>query len=161
MPAAERAPDPLECFVIARPRYRDDLLVPVGIRFLQEPEWRSRKCDRKVHDGVRHNSITATVQKESGGPPGPPPSEDGNGRKKTEVYAASSTGSGSRSLATFRSLTMPRALKSFSVIQEMSNSYHARPWRAETGCAWWLLCQPSPNVRSATHQLLRESSRVS
>ena len=43
----------------------------------------------------------------------------------------------------------------------MSNSYQARPWRAETGCAWWLLCQPSPNVSSATHQLLRESSRVS
>ena len=49
----------------------------------------------------------------------------------------------------------------FSVIQLMSNSYQARPWRAETGCAWWLLCQPSPKVRSATHQLLRESSRVS
>ena len=42
----------------------------------------------------------------------------------------------------------------------MSNSYQARPWRADVGCAWWLLCQPSPNVISATHQLLRESSRV-
>ena len=65
------------------------------------------------------------------------------------------------SFATFRSRTMPMALSSFSVIQEMSNSYQARPWRAETGWAWWLLCQPSPNVSSATHQLLRESSRVS
>ena len=55
---------------------------------------------------------------------------------------------------------MPIALSSLSVIQLMSNSYQARPWRAETGCAWWLLCQPSPNVSSATHQLLRESSRV-
>src|SRR6476620_9154239 len=55
---------------------------------------------------------------------------------------------------------MPTALNNFSVIHEMSNSYQARPWRADTGCAWWLLCQPSPNVRSATHQLLRESSRV-
>src|SRR5215469_640807 len=42
-----------------------------------------------------------------------------------------------------------------------SSSYHLRPCRAETGCAWWLLCQPSPPVSSATHQLLRESSRVS
>src|SRR5665213_2881604 len=41
-----------------------------------------------------------------------------------------------------------------------SISYQARPWRAETGCAWWLLCHPSPPVSSATHQLLRESSRV-
>src|SRR5580658_1484738 len=42
-----------------------------------------------------------------------------------------------------------------------SSSYQAIPWRAETGCAWWLLCQPSPPVSRATHQLLRESSRVS
>src|ERR1700733_9210051 len=27
--------------------------------------------------------------------------------------------------------------------------------------AWWLLCQPSPKVRSATQKLLRESSAVS
>ena len=27
-----------------------------------------------------------------------------------------------------------------------------------TGWAWWLLCQPSPPVRRATHQELRESS---
>src|SRR5688572_7002460 len=45
-------------------------------------------------------------------------------------------------------------------IQLKSNSYHARPCRADVGCAWWLLCQPSPKVRSATHQLLVESSRV-
>ena len=45
----------------------------------------------------------------------------------SEFYAASSTGSGSRTLATFKSLTIPIALKSFSVIQDMSNSYHARP----------------------------------
>ena len=45
-------------------------------------------------------------------------------------------------------------------IQLMSNSYHARPWRPDTGCAWWLLCQPSPNVSIATHQLFVESSRV-
>src|SRR5579864_9406060 len=43
----------------------------------------------------------------------------------------------------------------------MSNSYQARPCRALTGWAWWLLCQPSPPVRRATHQLLRESSLVS
>jgi hypothetical protein len=53
--------------------------------------------------------------------------ETGNWELVTGTYAASSTGSGSRTFATFRSLTMPTALKTFSVIQEMSNSYHARP----------------------------------
>ena len=43
------------------------------------------------------------------------------------LYAASSAGSCSVTRATFRSLTMPIALKSFSVIQEMSNSYQASP----------------------------------
>ena len=42
-----------------------------------------------------------------------------------------------------------------------SNSYQASPCRAEVGWAWWLLCHPSPNVRSATHQLFCESSVVS
>src|SRR5258705_4108522 len=45
-------------------------------------------------------------------------------------------------------------------IQFRSSSYHASPWRADTGWAWWLLCHPSPKVRSATHQLFVESSRV-
>src|SRR3982751_6516246 len=81
-------------------------------------------------------------------------------RRKSGDQAAFSTGSGSRTRATFRSLTTPMALNSFKVIQEISNSYQASPWRAETGCAWWLLCHPSPNVSSATHQLLRESSVV-
>src|SRR4051812_19465476 len=82
-------------------------------------------------------------------------------RRKSGDQAAFSTGSDSRTRATFRSLTTPMALNSFKVIQEISNSYQASPWRAETGCAWWLLCHPSPNVSSATHQLLRESSLVS
>jgi hypothetical protein len=43
----------------------------------------------------------------------------------------------------------------------MSISNHRKPWRAENGNAWWLLCQPSPKVISATHQLFRESSVVS
>src|SRR3954465_3745818 len=45
--------------------------------------------------------------------------------------------------------------------QFTSTSYHARPCRALVGCAWWLLCHPSPKVNSATHQLFVESSRVS
>ena len=53
-----------------------------------------------------------------------------------------------------------RPRSTFSASQVGSNSYQARPWRADVGWAWWLLCQPSPNVRSATHQLLRESSFV-
>src|SRR5215467_7921951 len=42
-------------------------------------------------------------------------------------YAASSTGRGWRTFATFRSRTTPTALRILSVIQEMSNSYQARP----------------------------------
>src|SRR5690242_5049369 len=45
--------------------------------------------------------------------------------------------------------------------QLISSSYQSRPWRTQLGSAWWLLCQPSPNVNSATHQLLVELSRVS
>ena len=45
--------------------------------------------------------------------------------------------------------------------QFTSTSYHVSPWRAAVGCAWWLLCQPSPKVRSATHQRFVESSAVS
>src|ERR1044071_9025815 len=41
---------------------------------------------------------------------------------------------------------MPHQLK--------STSYQARPCLAEVGCAWWLLCHPSPKVKRATHQLL-------
>src|ERR1700693_370986 len=47
---------------------------------------------------------------------------------------------------------MPYQLKSIS--------YHFNPCRAETGWAWWLLCQPSPKVSNATHQLLVERSLV-
>src|SRR5215203_6361864 len=54
----------------------------------------------------------------------------------------------------------PNAFNRLMPIQLMSSSYHARPWRALTGCAWWLLCHPSPNESSATHQLFVESSRV-
>lgn len=42
-------------------------------------------------------------------------------------YAACSSGSGSRILATFRSLTTPMAFSILRVIHEMSNSYQARP----------------------------------
>src|SRR5277367_5184981 len=47
------------------------------------------------------------------------------------------------------------------VYQLRSISYHLNPWRAETGWALWLLCQPSPKLTSAIHQLLVEVSRVS
>src|SRR5262249_39800614 len=35
------------------------------------------------------------------------------------------------------------------------------PWTAEVGKAWWLLCQASPKVGSASHARLRDSSVVS
>ena len=46
--------------------------------------------------------------------------------------------------ATLTSHARPSACSVLMPIQLKSNSYQARPWRADTGCAWWLLCQPSP-----------------
>ncbi|MGP8163426.1 MAG: hypothetical protein ACLQAN_06575 [Acidimicrobiales bacterium] len=42
--------------------------------------------------------------------------------------------------------------------QERSISRRPRSWRAERVKAWWLLCQPSPKVSSATTQLFVLSS---
>src|SRR5215210_3325825 len=58
------------------------------------------------------------------------------------------------------SVASPNSSRARMPYQFTSTSYHVRPWRAARGCAWWLLCQPSPKVRSATHQLLVESSVV-
>src|ERR1017187_6937173 len=63
-------------------------------------------------------------------------------------------------VATWTACATPKNLRTLIRIQDGSNSYQASPCRAEVGWAWWLLCQPSPNEMSATHQLLRESSRV-
>src|SRR4030095_4403998 len=35
-----------------------------------------------------------------------------------------------------------------------SNCHQNSPWRADVGKAWWLLCQPSPRLSSATAALL-------
>src|SRR5579863_8947909 len=56
---------------------------------------------------------------------------------------------------------IPKNLRRLIKIQDGSNSDQTKPCLADVGCAWWLLCQPSPKVISATHQLLRESSMVS
>src|SRR5271166_4419224 len=64
------------------------------------------------------------------------------------------------SLGSFTSQASPSACSVRMPYQFMSNSYHASPWRADCGCAWWLLCQPSPKLRYATHHRLRESSSV-
>src|ERR1044071_8291926 len=63
-------------------------------------------------------------------------------------------------VASLMFLATPNTRSTLISSQDGSNSYQARPCRAEVGCAWWLLCQPSPNEIMATHQLLRESSRV-
>ena len=44
---------------------------------------------------------------------------------------------------------------------EMSISHGLRPWRAEVGKAWWLLCHDSPKDSGASHSRLRDSSPVS
>src|SRR5437899_11016551 len=63
-------------------------------------------------------------------------------------------------VATLIDLAIPKKRSTLISSHDGSNSYQASPWRAEVGWAWWLLCQPSPKEISATHQLLRESSRV-
>src|SRR5215469_3317841 len=83
-----------------------------------------------------------------------------SGGRRGHAYAASRSARGVLSRATRTDRATPRCFRNLIVIQEMSNSYQARPCRAELGWAWWLLCQPSPKVNNATHQLLRESSRV-
>ena len=40
----------------------------------------------------------------------------------------------------------------------MSSCQRPMPWTAEVGKAWWLLCQASPKVSSASHARLRDSS---
>src|ERR1051326_4012873 len=62
--------------------------------------------------------------------------------------------------ATWTDFARPIHFSTLTRIQLGSNSYHARPCRADVGCAWRLLCQPSPKLNSATHHVLRESSRV-
>ncbi len=44
---------------------------------------------------------------------------------------------------------------------EMSSCQRPRPWVAEVGKAWWLLCQASPKVGIAISARLRDSSVVS
>src|ERR1700682_4772358 len=83
-----------------------------------------------------------------------------HGKAKGMPYAASRSVRALSSLATWMDFAMRSHFSTLIRSQDGSNSYHARPCRAEVGCAWWLLCQPSPNVTRATHQLLRESSRV-
>src|SRR5579862_2732732 len=58
------------------------------------------------------------------------------------------------------SLASPSVFNTQMPYQFKSTSYQVSPCRADVGCAWWLLCQPSPNVKSATSQLLVERSRV-
>src|SRR5574341_383373 len=76
------------------------------------------------------------------------------------THSSGRMSTGSAILANFTFLAKRSSCRVRMPHQFMSTSYQARPWRAEVGCAWWLLCQPSPKVKSATHQLLRESSVV-
>src|SRR5256885_17193735 len=66
----------------------------------------------------------------------------------------------SLSLGAFTSQIKPKARRAQMPYQFKSISYQASPWRAACGWAWWLLCQPSPNVRMATQKLFFESSDV-
>src|ERR1019366_7640932 len=53
--------------------------------------------------------------------------------------------------ATLIALATPTAFSTLILSQLGSNSYQASPWRAEVGCAWGLLCQPSPKLMMAIH----------
>ena len=63
-------------------------------------------------------------------------------------------------VGSFTFVASPSACRQRMTIHVMSSCHHSRPWRAENSNAWWLLCQPSPNASSPTHQLLRERSPV-
>ena len=43
----------------------------------------------------------------------------------------------------------------------MSSSRVRRPWKADVGKAWWLLCHDSPNVASESQATLVDASSVS
>src|SRR5579859_2765018 len=63
-------------------------------------------------------------------------------------------------LGSFTSQARPSIRSTEIPYQLKSISYHVRPWRGDCGCAWWLLCQPSPKVSMATQKLFLESSWV-
>ena len=87
--------------------------------------------------------------------------QDENATSKRRHYIPAGFGLLRSNFATCTFLAKP-SLDKIQMPQKLGSiSYQVRPWRAETGCAWWLLCHPSPPVSSATHQLLRESSCVS
>src|ERR1700722_11303701 len=66
----------------------------------------------------------------------------------------------SPSFTRLMSQAKPNVFSAQMPYQFISTSYQRKPCCAAVGCAWWLLCQPSPKVSSATHQLLVERSRV-
>src|ERR1700691_4860830 len=66
----------------------------------------------------------------------------------------------SGSLVRYTSLASPSFWSAQMPYQLKSTSYQASPCRADVGGAWLLLCQPSPNDNSTTHQLFVERSRV-
>src|SRR5262249_19177225 len=63
-------------------------------------------------------------------------------------------------LGLLMSHTKPSTRNTEMAYQFRSNSYQARPWRADLRCAWWLLCQRSPKVSMATQKLFLEVSPV-
>ena len=75
-------------------------------------------------------------------------------RERRCAGAGSARASGACTFQTRPSRSRPRITS-----HETSICQRRSPCRAEAGKAWWLLCQPSPNTRSATSQLFRASSR--
>ena len=65
------------------------------------------------------------------------------------------------SFGRFTSHTSPKRSITHSRFQVRSDCHQWNPCRAEYGCAWWLLCHPSPNAKSAMRKLLRLCSPVS
>ena len=83
------------------------------------------------------------------------PAADHRDAHQCPAFASTHAGTG------LRSRTRPSACSSRSPYHVKSNSHQKNPWRALPGKKWWLLCHPSPKVSSASHRLLRLSSRVS
>ena len=75
-------------------------------------------------------------------------------RRAERRRRSSCAASGTFTFDTSRSFSSPRITH-----HETSICHLPSPCRADTGKAWWLLCQPSPKTSAATSQLLRASSR--
>ena len=88
----------------------------------------AKAVDCPLHRGRRPRRPAATEERVQGDPRRP--------EGLPHNYAASRSANALVTLATLTPLATPKKRRIWIWIQDMSNSYQARPWRAEVGCAW-------------------------